>query len=101
MESIVIIEVLVSAAVTIAAGAVLGFLSHQLTGVFIIVVGLGLACGITAVGLGAGDQVAGARDAGMGPELYWPSSSLRWMGRLSRCRPASFSRLRPSRPLTP
>ena len=66
MESIVIIEVLVTAAVTIAAGAVLGFLTHRLMGLVILAAGLVLACGITVAGWALGFQVAGARGAWIG-----------------------------------
>jgi regulator of protease activity HflC (stomatin/prohibitin superfamily) len=66
MESIAIIEVLATAAVTIAAAALLGFLIHQLMGLVILAAASGLACGIPVAGWALGFQLAGVRGAWIG-----------------------------------
>jgi hypothetical protein len=66
MESIVIIEILIAAAATIVAGAILGFLTHRFLGLIIITLGLVLACGLSVAGWALGSQLAGARGAWTG-----------------------------------
>lgn len=66
MESIVIIEVLATAALTVAAAALVGFLTQRLMGLVILAAASGLACGITVAGWALGFQVAGGRGAWIG-----------------------------------
>jgi regulator of protease activity HflC (stomatin/prohibitin superfamily) len=66
MESIVTIELLTAVVVTIAAGAILGVLTHRLMGLIIITVGLVLACGITLAGVAVGHGLADERGAWIG-----------------------------------